>query len=142
MADITGVKITDLTASGSSDDGEHIWITHKIGDGSEYPLIYPYEALGYLIAVLTDAAGTAYKRRVARNPQEITDGTDSNVLPIDEVKIGTVADKSGVILHLTTADRIPIAVEVPAALLGDVVAQLQLVLESLPSTATIRKHLH
>ena len=53
MADISGVKITDLTACGASDDGEHIWITHRLGDGTEYPLIYPFESVGYLITVLT-----------------------------------------------------------------------------------------
>src|SRR5438309_6500063 len=52
MADVAGVKIIDLTAAGSSDDGEHVWITHRLGDGSEYPLVYPYEAVGYLITVL------------------------------------------------------------------------------------------
>jgi hypothetical protein len=46
MADIRGVKVTDLTGSGSSDDGGHVWITHRLGDGSEYPLVYPYEAIG------------------------------------------------------------------------------------------------
>jgi hypothetical protein len=59
MADVTGVKIVDLTAAGSSDDGAHVWITHRLGDGSEYPLVYPYEAIGYLIMVLTDAARSA-----------------------------------------------------------------------------------
>src|SRR5580704_17465428 len=63
MADVTGVKVTDLTAAGSSDDGEHVWITHRLGDGSEYPLVYPYEAVGYLITVLTDAAPFAGRRR-------------------------------------------------------------------------------
>ena len=54
MADVTGVKVTDLTAAGSSDDGEHVFITHRLGDASEYPQDYPYEAMGYLINVLTD----------------------------------------------------------------------------------------
>ena len=70
MADVSGVKITDLTACGASDDGEHIWITHRLGDGTEYPLIYPFEAIGYLITVLADAARSAQRRRVARNPRD------------------------------------------------------------------------
>jgi hypothetical protein len=70
MADLTGVKIIDLTAAGSSDDGEHVWITHRLGDGSEYPLVYPYEAVGYLITVLTDAARSASRRRSLQNPAE------------------------------------------------------------------------
>ena len=70
MADVTGVKIIDLTAAGSSDDGEHVWITHRLGDGSEYPLVYPYEAVGYLITVLTDAARSASRRRSLQNPAE------------------------------------------------------------------------
>src|ERR1700686_4042963 len=87
MTDVTGVKVTDLTAAGSSDDGEHVWITHRLGDGSEYPLIYPYAAVGYLITVLTDAARSAFKRRAARSPQEVAEGMDSNVIPIDEVRV-------------------------------------------------------
>jgi len=63
MASVTGVKVTDLTAAGASDDGEHVWITHRLGDGNEYPLVYPYEAVGYLITVLTDAARSASRRR-------------------------------------------------------------------------------
>src|SRR6202165_3399009 len=77
MADIRGVKVTDLTGSGSSDDGGHVWITHRLGDGSEYPLVYPYEAIGYLITVLTDAARSASRRRAARNPQEAAEGLNS-----------------------------------------------------------------
>ncbi len=142
MADMNGVRITDLTASGSSDDGEHVWITHRLGDGSEYPLIYPYAAVGYLMTVLADAARSAFKRRAARSPQEAAEGMDSNIIPIDEVRVGTAPDNSGAILHLTTADRIPIAVEVPAALLGDVVEQLQRVATTLGSAAPAGKRLH
>ena len=46
MADVSGVKIIDLTAAGSSDDGEHVWITHRLGDGSEYPLILSLRSCG------------------------------------------------------------------------------------------------
>ena len=80
MTDVTGVKIADLTECGSSDDGEHVWITHRLGDGSEYPLVYPYQAVGYLITVLTDAARSAYRRRAARNPQEAVQGMDSDII--------------------------------------------------------------
>ena len=142
MADKNGVNITDLTASGSSDDGEHVWITHRLGDGSEYPLIYPYAAVGYLITVLTDAARSAFKRRAARSPQEVAEGMDSNVIPIDEVRVGTAPENSGTILHLTTADSIPVAVEVPAALLGDAVEQLQRVVASLGGATPAKKRLH
>jgi len=132
MADVTGVKISDLTAAGSSDGGEYVWITHRLGDGSEYPLIYPYEAVGYLITVLTDAARTAYLRRVARNPQEAALGMDSNIIPIREVRTDSVPENAAVILHLTTADKIAIAVELPTALLREVTEQFQRVLENQP----------
>lgn len=78
MADVSGVKIIDLTAAGSSDDGEHVWITHRLGDGSEYPFIYPYEAVGYLITVLTDAARSASRRRIAQNPVEANEGLNEH----------------------------------------------------------------
>jgi hypothetical protein len=89
MADVSGVKIIDLTAAGSSDDGEHVWITHRLGDGSEYPLIYPYEAVGYLITVLTDAARSASRRRIAQNPVEANEGLNTNIVPVEEVRVGT-----------------------------------------------------
>ncbi|HEY2538631.1 MAG TPA: hypothetical protein VGI28_03915, partial [Stellaceae bacterium] len=89
MANVTGVKVTDLTAAGASDDGAHVWITHRLGDGSEYPLVYPYEAVGYLITVLTDAARSASRRRIAGNPQEAVEGLNSNVIPVVEVRVGT-----------------------------------------------------
>ena len=110
MADVTGVKIIDLTAAGSSDDGEHVWITHRLGDGSEYPLVYPYEAVGYLITVLTDAARSASRRRSLQNPAEAGEGLNTNVIAVEEVRVGTSPETSGAILHLTTANSIPIAV--------------------------------
>jgi hypothetical protein len=142
MADIRGLKVTDLTGSGSSDDGGHVWITHRLGDGSEYPLVYPYEAIEYLITVLTDAARSASRRRVARNPQEATEGLNSNVIPVEEVRVGTSPENSGAILHLTTADNIPIAVELPVALLGEVADQLRRVLESRRSVGDGGRRLH
>ena len=140
MADITGVKVADLTSSGASDDGEHVWITHRLGDGSEYPLVYPYEAVGYLITVLMDAARSAYRRRIARNPQEAAAGLDSNVIPVEEVRVGTSPDGSGAILHVTTADNIPIAVELPATLLGELVDGLRQVKERLDGRGNRRLH--
>ena len=140
MADVTGVKIVDLTAAGSSDDGEHVWITHRLGDGSEYPLVYPYEALGYLITVLTDTARSASRRRLDHKPREATDGLNSNVIPVEEVRIGTAPDDAGAIVHFTTADKIPIAVQLPLAALGEVVDQLRHVLERLEDAGGKRLH--
>jgi hypothetical protein len=142
MADVTGVKIIDLTAAGSSDDGEHVWITHRLGDGSEYPLVYPYEAVGYLITVLTDAARSASRRRSAQNPAEAGEGLNTNVIAVEEIRVGTSPEASGAILHLTTADNIPIAVELPIAVLGNVVEQLQHVLKRAESTESSGRRLH
>src|SRR5439155_23054442 len=98
MPDIAGVSIIEITGFGWSDDGQHIWIAHKLSDGSEYRLVYPYVAAGHLISMLTHAARSASTRRVARNPQEATEGLDSNVIPIEEVRIGTSEENSEAIL--------------------------------------------
>jgi hypothetical protein len=142
MTDVTGVKVTDLTAAGSSDDGEHVWITHRLGDGSEYPLVYPYEAVGYLITVLTDAARSAARRRGTQNPQEAAEGFNTNVIPVEEVRVGTSPDDAGAILHLTTADDIPLAVELPVEVLGDLVEQLRQIAERLQRKANGGKRFH
>ena len=142
MADVAGVKIIDLTAAGSSDDGEHVWITHRLGDGSEYPLVYPYEAVGYLITVLTDAARSASRRRSLQNPAEAGEGLNTNVIAVEEVRVGTSPETSGAILHLTTADSIPIAVELPVAVLRDVVEQLQHVLKRAERKERSGRRLH
>jgi hypothetical protein len=142
MADVIGVKIIDLTAAGSSDDGEHVWITHRLGDGSEYPLVYHFEAVGYLITVLTDAARSASRRRSLQNPAEAGEGLNTNVIAVEEVRVGTSPETSGAILHLTTADNIPIAVELPVAVLGDVVEQLQLVLKRAERKERSGRRLH
>jgi hypothetical protein len=142
MAEFRGVKIVDLTASGSSDDGEHVWITHRLGDGGEYPLIYPYEAIGYLITVLTDAARSASGRRIARNPLEAEEGLDANIIPATQVRVGTSLDNSGAILHMTTAENVAIAVELPASVLDDFVEQLRGVSEKLADTTVARRKLH
>jgi hypothetical protein len=142
MANVTGVKVTDLTAAGASDDGAHVWITHRLGDGSEYPLVYPYEAVGYLITVLADAARSASRRRVARNPEEAAAGLNSNVIPIEEVRVGTASDNSAAILHLMTADEIPLAVELPISVVEGVVEQLQHVLDEAGGRSSRGKRLH
>ena len=142
MADVTGVKIIDLTAAGSSDDGEHVWITHRLGDGSEYPLVYPYEAVGYLITVLTEVARSASRRRVDLRAQESADGLNSNVVPVEEVRVGISPDNSAAIVHLTTVDKIPIALELPRSVLGEVVEQLRHALERLDDRASGSKRLH
>ena len=141
MADISGVKITDLTACGASDDGEHIWITHRLGDGTEYPLIYPFEAVGYLITVLADAARSAQQRRVARNPREREEGANAEVIPVQAARVGTSPDNSAALLHLTTADQVPIAVELKPELLRQLIEQLQRVADNLGSP-TSRRLLH
>jgi hypothetical protein len=142
MADVRGVKIIDLTAAGSSDDGEHVWITHRLGDGSEYPLIYPYEAVGYLIAVLTDAVRSASRRRIAQNPTEADEGLNTNIVPVEEVRVGTSPVKSGAILHLTTADNVPLAVELPVEALSHLVEQLQDVVKRSHGKTSSAKRLH
>jgi hypothetical protein len=131
MADISGVKITDLTACGASDDGEHIWITHRLGDGTEYPLIYPFESVGYLITVLADAARSAQRRRVARDPREAEEGANTEVIPVQAARVGTSSDNSAALLHLTTADKVPIAVELKPELLRELIEQLQRAAEAL-----------
>jgi hypothetical protein len=142
MPDIAGVSIVEITAFGWSEDGQHIWITHKLSDGSEYRLVYPYVAAGHLITMLTHAARSASARRIARNPLEATEGMDSNVIPIEEVRIGTSEDNSEAILHLTTTDNIPIAVGMPAALLGEVAEQSRRVLNSLQGAARAKGQIH
>jgi FAD/FMN-containing dehydrogenase len=143
MTDITGVKIVDLTEAGTSEDGEHIWITHRLGDGREYPLIYPYQAVGYLMTALADAARSASRRRTARNPHEAAEGMDSDVIPATEVRVGTAPGKTGVILHFTTADDIPIALELPVSSLGELMAELRRVMDGLGGAPpSRRKGLH
>lgn len=142
MANVTGIKVTDLTAAGASDDGEHVWITHRLGDGNEYPLVYPYEAVGYLITVLTDAARSASRRRVDQRPQEAGDGLNTNLVPIKEVRVGTTPDGSAAIVHLTTQDKIPIAVELPSAVLGEFIEQLSHALQRLDGGVGGGRRLH
>src|SRR3954454_23995840 len=103
MADVSGVKITDLTACGTSDDGEHVWSTHRLGGGTEYPLVYPFEAVGYLITVLAETARSAQRRRIARNPREVVEGADVDAIPIEAARVGTSPENSAAMLHVTTA---------------------------------------
>src|SRR5260221_9343028 len=87
MPDIAGVSIVEITAFGWSEDGQHIWITHKLSDGSEYRLVYPYFAAGHLITMLTHAARSASARRVARNSLEAAAGMDNHVISLGQAKI-------------------------------------------------------
>lgn len=56
--------------------------------------------------------------------------------------MGTLPEASGAILHLTTADHIPLAVELPVAILEEVVEQLQDVLSRLQGRSSGGKRLH
>jgi hypothetical protein len=140
MADVVGVSIDAITGFGWSEDGRHIWITHKLGDGSEYRLVYPFVAAGHLITSITHAVGSAAAKRAERNPDEAAKGMDGNVMSVEEVRIGTADAK--VIIHLTTADQVPIIVEMPATVLGEIAEQSQRVLESLESVTSRTDRLH
>jgi hypothetical protein len=73
---------------------------------------------------------------------EADEGLNTNVIPVEEVRVGTSPEKSAAILHLTTADSIPIAVELPVAVLGDVVEQLQHVLKRAERKERSGRRLH
>jgi hypothetical protein len=105
-------------------------------------LVYPYEAVGYLITVLTDAARSASRRRIAQNPVEADEGLNTNIIPVEEVRVGTSPGKSAAILHLTTADNLPLAVELPVAILGEVVERLQEVIARVQVGSNGGKRLH
>jgi hypothetical protein len=98
--------------------------------------------VGYLITVLTDAARSASRRRSLQNPAEAGEGLNTNVIAVEEVRVGTSPETSGAILHLTTADSIPVAVELPVALLRDVVEQLQHVLKRAERKERSGRRLH
>ena len=142
MSDFMGISIEEITAFGWSDDGQHIWITHKLRDGSEYRLVYPYLAAGQLITMFTHAAGSASARRAGRNPTEAVQGMDSAVMPAEEVRIGTAADGAGAILHFTTSDNIPIAVQLPVTLLEEIATEMWRLLDNLRTTPQTRDRLH
>lgn len=142
MAEMTGVSIDEITAFGWSDDGQHIWVTHKLRDGSEYRLVYSYTAAGQLITIVTHAVGSASAQRAIHNPIEAREGMDSAVLPAEEVRIGTAPDGLSAILHVTTADNIPIAVQLPVALLEKIARQTEGLLEGLRAAAPARDRLH
>jgi len=67
---------------------------------------------------------------------------NSNVVPVEEVRVGISPDNSAAIVHLTTVDKIPIAVELPKSVLGEVVEQLRHALERLEDGASGSKRLH
>lgn len=141
MAELSGVSIVEVTAFGWSEDGQYIWITHKLPDGSEYRLVYPSVAAGQLIAMLIHAAGSANAARVSRDPSEAVGGADSLVMPAAEIRMGTAADGSAAILHVTTSDNIPVAMQLPATLLRELVEQAQKLLAEL-SRAESDRRLH
>jgi hypothetical protein len=98
--------------------------------------------MGYLITVLTDAVRSASRRRIAQNPAEADEGLNTNVVAVEEVRVGTSPGKSAAILHLTTADNVLLAVELPVAILGEVVDQLQQVLTQVQGGSTGGKRFH
>jgi hypothetical protein len=69
-------------------------------------------------------------------------GAQHNVIPVEEVRVGTSPAKSAVILHLMTADYVPLAVEMPVVILREVVEQLQQVLARVQGGSTGGKRLH
>jgi hypothetical protein len=135
MPDIEGVSIAEVTAFGWSQDGRHVWIAHRLRDGSEYRLVYPYVAAGQLVTLFIQAVRAASAQRMTQNPREAAAGMDTNVMPVEEVRVGTTPEASAAILHMTTADDVPIAVELPMPLLEDLSGQLQQTIQHLRSSA-------
>jgi len=132
LAKVTGVAIADITGSGWSDDGRHIWITHRLSDGSEYRLIYPCEAAGYLLSTIRYVARSAYWQLACDDPGDAADGMNTDIIAAKEVRVGTAPDGNAAILHFTTADDVPMAVEIPAACLEELATALLRVRENAP----------
>jgi hypothetical protein len=142
MSELAGVSIEEITAFGWSEDGQHIWVTHKLRDGSEYRLVYPYIAAGQLITMVAHAAGSASSRRASRDPGEAAEGMDSAALPIEEVRIGSAPDGTGAMLHMTTADNVPIALALPLAQLEELAEQAQKLSRRLRDASQPKTRLH
>jgi hypothetical protein len=142
MSEVTGVSIDEITAFGWSDDGQHIWVTHKLRDGSEYRLVYPYVAVGQLITMVTHAAGSASSRRAGRDPIEALEGMDAAALAVEEVRVAGVPGGAGAMLHLTTADNVPIALALPLAQLEQLAAQAQALSRQLREAGAAQTRLH
>jgi len=53
------------------------------------------------------------------------------VIPVQAARVGTSPDNSAALLHLTTADKVPIAVELKPELLRELIEQLQRAAEAL-----------
>lgn len=119
MTEITGVGISDVRSGGASDNGQFVYVAHQLTNGSEQTLIYPYEAIGHLIAVLQELARMAYQIRVTKNPTEAQEGIVTGVVPAKSLELGMSPDHAGPILRIVTADNIPIMVEVPASTLRE-----------------------
>jgi hypothetical protein len=142
MDDIEGVGIAAVTAFGWSEDGQHIWAMHRLRDGTEYRLVYPYAAAGRLITMFIHAARSASAQRAARDPSEAAAGLDSNLLAVEEVRMATSPEGARAILHLTTTDRVPIAMEMPLEVLNEVAEQSKQLLARLGTDAPPRGPLH
>ncbi len=119
MTEITGVGISDVRSGGASDNGQFVYVAHQLTNGSEQTLIYPYEAIGHLIAVLQELARMAHQIRVTKNPTEAQEGIATGVVPAKSLELGMSSDHAGPILRIVTADNIPIMVEVPTSTLRE-----------------------
>jgi hypothetical protein len=108
-----------------------IWLTHRLNDGTEYRLIYPFTAAGQLLTNLVYATRSASGCRVELMPQELASGSDADAIAVKDVKIGLSPNNAGAMVHVTTADDVPIAIEIPANLLKDAAQKLQQAAEAL-----------
>ena len=79
---------------------------------------------------------------VENHPEEVLDGADVNIIPATQVRVGTAPSDLGAILHLTTAERLALAVELPFGVLDEVIEQLQRVRQAISSTGAARRLLH
>jgi hypothetical protein len=132
MANVTGIAIADITESGWSDDGRHIWISHRLNDGSEYRLIYPCEAASYLLSTIRYVTRSAYRQLASNNPGDAADGMNTDIITARTTRVGTAPEGKAAILHITTADDVPMAVEIPVACLEELANALLRVRENAP----------
>jgi hypothetical protein len=64
---------------------------------------------------------------------------DTDEIPVQAARVGTAADNSAAMLHVSTADGVPLALELPGAAVPDLIEQLQRVATNLTLPAVSRR---
>lgn len=108
-----GTLITNVPQSGCSDDGREIFVDMQNWQGGLIRLVFQHGAIGHLIAILEQAAASAFQMRATTTPADAGHPETTNMKRIISLQVMSLPDRPDLIFEMLTEDKVPLSVVLP-----------------------------